>query len=114
MRYSNSNGSCSWDARMDDFRRLGSAALELCYLACGRCELYFEIRLFPWDFAAASLIIREAGGYFEIARLEDADYSQPAAVFAAHSKEAFEALREVVYRHLPEDLYQRSAYAKLF
>jgi len=46
----------------NDFRRFGACAPELCYVAMGRCELYFEIQLCPWDFAAASLIVSEAGG----------------------------------------------------
>ena len=43
-------------------RRSGSAALDLCYVAAGRTGGFFEIRLQPWDYAAASLLIREAGG----------------------------------------------------
>lgn len=46
-----------------DIRRSGSAALELCDVACGRVDLYFECRLSPWDYAAGSLIVTEAGGY---------------------------------------------------
>ncbi len=49
-------------ARSCDFRRLGSAALDLCYVACGRGELFFEYSLCPWDFAAGALLIEEAGG----------------------------------------------------
>jgi myo-inositol-1(or 4)-monophosphatase len=45
-----------------DLRRTGSAALDLCDVACGRCELFFEAILSPWDYAAASLIVEEAGG----------------------------------------------------
>ena len=48
--------------RACDFRRLGAAALDLCDVACGRVELFFEYSLCPWDFAAGSLIITEAGG----------------------------------------------------
>jgi len=43
-----------------DLRRLGSAALDICWVACGRHDLYFE-SLSPWDFAAARLIALEAG-----------------------------------------------------
>jgi myo-inositol-1(or 4)-monophosphatase len=43
-------------------RRLGSAALDLCYVACGRFEGYWEQNLKPWDTAAGSLIAAEAGG----------------------------------------------------
>jgi Archaeal fructose-1,6-bisphosphatase and related enzymes of inositol monophosphatase family len=45
-----------------DIRRSGSAALDLCYVACGRCDVFFEMILSPWDYAAGSLIITEAGG----------------------------------------------------
>jgi myo-inositol-1(or 4)-monophosphatase len=43
-------------------RRLGSAALDLCYVACGRFAGYWESGLQPWDSAAGILIVREAGG----------------------------------------------------
>ncbi|MBN1799579.1 MAG: inositol monophosphatase [Spirochaetales bacterium] len=43
-------------------RRLGSAALDLCYVASGRADGFWEFLLNPWDFAAGSLILREAGG----------------------------------------------------
>ncbi|HSQ28026.1 MAG TPA: inositol monophosphatase family protein [Anaerolineales bacterium] len=42
-------------------RRLGSAALDLCYVAAGRFDGYWELRLSPWDLAAGALIAREAG-----------------------------------------------------
>ncbi len=45
-----------------DVRRSGSAALDLCDIASGRCELFFECRLSPWDYAAGSLLVTEAGG----------------------------------------------------
>src|SRR5208337_1993184 len=48
--------------KVSDLRRAGSAALDLAYLAAGRCEGFFEIGLGPWDIAAGSLIIEEAGG----------------------------------------------------
>ncbi len=43
-------------------RRPGSASLDLCYLACGRVDLFWEFGLGPWDVAAGALIIQEAGG----------------------------------------------------
>ena len=49
-------------ARSCDFRRMGAASLDLCYVACGRAELYFEYSLCPWDHAAGALILKEAGG----------------------------------------------------
>lgn len=45
-------------------RRLGSAAVDLCYVACGRFEGFWEVSLNPWDMAAAVLFIQEAGGRF--------------------------------------------------
>ena len=45
-----------------DVRRGGSAALDLCYVACGRFDAFWEWKLHPWDTAAAALIVREAGG----------------------------------------------------
>ena len=48
--------------RCQDIRRTGSAALDLCYVAAGRAGLYFECMLSVWDYAAGSLIVREAGG----------------------------------------------------
>ncbi len=43
-------------------RRPGAAALDLTYLACGRLDAFWELRLSPWDIAAGALIIEEAGG----------------------------------------------------
>ncbi len=43
-------------------RRCGSAAMDLCYVACGRFDGFWELKLKPWDVAAGVLIIREAGG----------------------------------------------------
>jgi myo-inositol-1(or 4)-monophosphatase len=43
-------------------RRTGSAALDFCYVAAGRVDGFWELKLFPWDVAAGSLIVTEAGG----------------------------------------------------
>ena len=55
-------------------RRPGSAALDLCDVACGRFEAFWEFRLAPWDVAAGILLVREAGG-----RVTDLD-GRPAPV----------------------------------
>ena len=47
--------------RSCDFRRFGAASLDLCYIACGRAEVFFEYSLAPWDYAAGALIAQEAG-----------------------------------------------------
>jgi myo-inositol-1(or 4)-monophosphatase len=43
-------------------RRAGAAALDLAYVACGRLDFFWEFALKPWDVAAGSLLVREAGG----------------------------------------------------
>lgn len=53
---------------------MGAAALDLAYVAAGRLDGYFERGLKPWDFAAGTLLVREAGGAFS--RL-DVDSSRP-------------------------------------
>jgi myo-inositol-1(or 4)-monophosphatase len=47
-----------------DVRRLGAASVDLCYVAAGRLDAYFERGLHPWDHAAGGLIVEEAGGRF--------------------------------------------------
>lgn len=51
-------------ANIRGIRRFGSAALDICWVACGRFDGYFEYQLSPWDFAAGQLILKEAGGVF--------------------------------------------------
>lgn len=46
----------------EDLRRSGSAALDLCMVASGRAEFFFELMLSPWDYAAGALLVEEAGG----------------------------------------------------
>ena len=48
--------------RAQGIRRSGSAALDLCYVACGRFDGFWELKLQPWDVAAGNLIVSEAGG----------------------------------------------------
>lgn len=67
-----------------DVRRSGSAALDLCNVACGRAELYFELRLSPWDYAAGSLIVREAGGKAETLEGEPLRLNEPCSLIAAN------------------------------
>ncbi len=54
-------------------RRLGSAALDLAYVACGRFEAFWEIGLSPWDTSAGQLMIREAGG--RVTHYDGTDYN---------------------------------------
>jgi myo-inositol-1(or 4)-monophosphatase len=46
-----------------DIRRVGSCSVDLCSVAAGRMDAFFERELSPWDHAAGSLIVREAGGH---------------------------------------------------
>ena len=89
----------------DDLRRLGTAALEMCELAAGRVDLYFEVRLSPWDYAAASLIIKEAGGCIEMMFHDTMPLNKPSGIIAANNKENFEKLKTIVYGEIPEELY---------
>ncbi len=62
-------------------RRGGAAALDLCNVACGRLDAFWELWLLPWDFAAGLLIIREAGGVAE-------SFPPPAPMPASARREA--------------------------
>jgi myo-inositol-1(or 4)-monophosphatase len=48
--------------RAQGLRRMGAAAIDLCYVACGRFDGFWELKLNPWDTAAGSVIVTEAGG----------------------------------------------------
>ena len=85
----------------DDLRRLGSAAVELAYLAAGRVELYFEIRLFPWDVAAGIVLIQEAGGFTEMIYQDGFPLDRPVALVGANTKENFERIKEIVCEEIP-------------
>jgi myo-inositol-1(or 4)-monophosphatase len=86
----------------DDLRRLGSAAVELVYLACGRVELYFEIRVFPWDAAGAIPIIREAGGQVEVLYHDSLPLGEPFPIIAANTLENLQKLKSIVTDELPQ------------
>lgn len=86
----------AWDTERDNFanfvhfhkltqgvRRLGSAALDTCYVAAGRFDAFWELGLSPWDVAAGGLICAEAGGLVTDAR-GGADYlSAPQSILAS-------------------------------
>jgi myo-inositol-1(or 4)-monophosphatase len=75
-----------------DIRRLGSCALDLCYVAAGNLDAYYEHGLNPWDFAAGGLIAREAG-----VRVEGWDGAPPDPTFAMAARpETFAALHEAL------------------
>lgn len=67
-----------------DLRRSGSAAIDLAWVACGRSELFFEMMLAPWDYAAGALLVQEAGGHI-LQPLNDAfDFGQSACILASN------------------------------
>lgn len=65
-----------------DIRRSGSAALDLCSIAAGRAELYFELKLSPWDYAAGALIVKEAGGTVTQVSGEPLCFDKPCSLLA--------------------------------
>lgn len=84
----------------NDIRRFGSAASELCYLAKGVCELFFEYILSPWDFAAASLILEEAGGVLCDLEGNPLDHTKPSGILAANSQENLDRLIVIVKKKI--------------
>ena len=89
----------------NDFRRTGSAAVELCLMAAGKAELYFEMRLMPWDYAAAGLILQEAGGAICGFDGDFPSLSQPSLVIAANNASNCERILRTVRRHLDKIPY---------
>jgi myo-inositol-1(or 4)-monophosphatase len=65
-------------------RRLGSAALDLCYVACGRFDGFWELRLNPWDVAAGGLIACEAGAMVTNLTGDEDFISPPQSILAAN------------------------------
>lgn len=65
-------------------RRLGSAALDLCYIAAGRMEGYWELEIKPWDVAAGGLIASEAGAIVTNAEGNPAYLTPPYSILAAN------------------------------
>ena len=76
-------------------RRGGAAALDLCYLAEGRFEAFWELFLNPWDFAAGWVIVEEAGGV--LGRVEGGALRlSPGTIIGANSPAMREALHELI------------------
>ena len=76
LRESNKNNIAHFNnflTRAQAIRRCGSAAMDLCYVACGRFDGFWELKLKPWDVAAAALIVQEAGG--RLSDFQDNEFS---------------------------------------
>lgn len=104
----------SYVAMMNDFlgqaraiRRLGAAALDLAYVAAGRCDGFWEFKLSPWDIAAGTLLVREAGGF--VGDLAGGDsFFNSGSIVAANPK-CFKAMVQAIRPHLTPALLPESA-----
>ncbi len=85
--------------RAGDLRRSGSAAIDLCDVACGRTDALFELRLRPWDVAAGALLVTEAGGVFRSLGYDAPYFEGTCGIMASNplcDGPAMEILREVL------------------
>jgi myo-inositol-1(or 4)-monophosphatase len=82
-------------------RRAGSAALDLAYVAAGRVDAFWEIGLSPWDTAAGTLLIQEAGG--RVGTFTGEVYTQKGNIVAGAPR-VYTALLAALARHVPKDL----------
>jgi myo-inositol-1(or 4)-monophosphatase len=89
----------SFLVRAQGIRRDGSAALNLCYLACGRFDGFWESDLAPWDMAAGALIVREAGGL--VTDFAGGALRLDGRRILAANAELHTAMREVLAAHAP-------------
>lgn len=74
-----------WTKNARGIRRLGAAALDLCYVACGRLDFYYETTINIWDIAAGVIIVQEAGGSISDFHGED-DYFDKKMVIASNGQ----------------------------
>src|SRR6188508_1367207 len=87
--------------RASGIRRPGAAALDLAYVAAGRVDGFWEIGLKPWDTAAGTLLITEAGG--RVGTLDGGDYKQEGHIIAGTPK-VYAALVAELSPHAPASL----------
>lgn len=78
-----------------DLRRSGSATIDLCNVACGRYDAFYEASLAPWDYAAAAIIIEEAGGIIDALEPDKWGYEKTISVIAGN-KNNFIHLKKLV------------------
>ncbi|MDF1694310.1 MAG: inositol monophosphatase family protein [Saprospiraceae bacterium] len=90
-----------WLTHTRGMRRLGSAALDLCYVACGRLGAYYEATLNAWDVAAGALIVKEAGGIVSDF-MEGDDYLYGREILAA-SPTVYSDVHAVIASHLTKN-----------
>ena len=82
--------------KCSDIRRFGSCALEICFLALGKCDLHFEIRTYPWDYAAAKLILCEAGGVLRGYDNSELQFKDITMVMGANNETNLEKLNNII------------------
>jgi len=87
-------------AQTRGLRRLGSAATDLAYVACGRFDGFFEYGLAPWDVAAGALLVQEAGG--KVSDFAGADNYVYGQEIVASSSGIFDGLMKPIQKHWPE------------
>ena len=92
-------------AKCNDVRRYGTCALELCYMAEGKADLYFEMRVFPWDYAGAYLVLKEAGGVLRGFDGEVLTFDKATPLIGANNVENYEELNRIVLRHMEKVPY---------
>ena len=80
--------------KVEDFRRAGTASLDLAWVAAGRMDGYFEIGLKPWDVAAGALLVREAGGV--VLDFEGTDAVEEAGTIIAAPYKVMTPLRQLI------------------
>ncbi|MBC7348895.1 MAG: inositol monophosphatase [Candidatus Aminicenantes bacterium] len=80
--------------RAQAIRRLGSAALDLCYVACGRFDGYWELKLKPWDLAAGALMVSQAGG--RVSDLQGRDFTISSPHLVASNGRIHQAMLEII------------------
>jgi myo-inositol-1(or 4)-monophosphatase len=85
-------------------RRPGSAALDLAYVAAGRTDAFWELGLSPWDTAAGTLLVTEAGG--RVGTLTGEDYQLGGEIIAGSPK-TYEALIELLAPYVPAEFKAR-------
>ncbi|MGH7914899.1 MAG: inositol monophosphatase family protein [Candidatus Binataceae bacterium] len=92
-----------WEAfmmRTQGVRRTGSAALDLCNVACGRVDAFWEFGLRPWDVAAGALIVTEAGG--RVTNLDGSALDLEARKILASNGTLHRAMRATIAKVWPE------------
>ncbi|MEZ5558304.1 MAG: inositol monophosphatase family protein [Pseudomonadales bacterium] len=89
-------------ARSRAIRRAGSAALDLAYVAAGRTDGFWEIGLSPWDIAAGTLLVREAGGF--VGDFSGGDDFMRSGNIVAGNPKCFRLMVQMIRAHLTPEL----------